>query len=194
MSERKISRVKLLVLLAVAAAGVSACGFEPLYVQREKTGGWYFNSDFDTSISDEMKQVKVEPIANRFGQLVRNQLLDSLTPTGVPKRPKYRLYVTLRSRDVYQQALREDITATREMAIYRVDYRMVNAENKELFKGDSIAYASYDILKNPYSTTVAQQKAERNAARIIADDIALRVGAYFHSVITKKGVGVGGDL
>ena len=148
-------------MLAFACC-LSACGFQPLYVQREKVGGWYFNSKFDTTILGEMKQVKVEPIADRFGQLIRNQLLDSLTPTGVPKKPKYRLFVTLKSREVYQQALREDITATREMIIFKVDYRMMKG-SKQLFVGDSVAYVSYDILKNPYSTTIAQQKAELEA-------------------------------
>ena len=36
---------------------LSACGFSPLYVQREKSGGWYFDGKFDTTISDEMRQV-----------------------------------------------------------------------------------------------------------------------------------------
>ncbi len=187
MTGIKISALKLLTLMMIAGCGLSACGFQPLYVQRERTGGWYFNSKFDTTIMDEMKQVKVEPIADRFGQLIRNQLLDSLTPTGAPKKPKYRLYVKLASKRISQQALREDITATREMITYKVNYYMVDRDNKQLFKSDSIAYASYDILKNPYSTTIAQQKAEKNAARIIADDIALRVGAYFHAVTTKQG-------
>ena len=184
----KISAMRLGALgLVMACSFLGACGFQPLYVQREKVGGWYFNSEFDTTILDEMKQIKVEPIAERFGQLVRNHLLDALTPTGVPKKPKYRLFVTLQSRNVYQQALREDVTATREMIVFKVDYRMTEG-SKQLFAGDSVAYVSYDILKNPYSTTVSQLKAEKNAARIIADDITLRIGAYFHSVESKRGV------
>ena len=167
---------------------LSACGFSPLYVQRERTDGWYYNSKFDTSISDEMRQVKVEPIANRFGQLIRNNLIDNLTPTGVPSKPKYRLYVKLNSKNVYLQALREDISATREMAVYRVGYSMKEGD-KLLFESESIAYVSYDILNNPYSTTMAQKKAEKEAAKIISDDISLCVGAYFHALITKQGAG-----
>ena len=163
---------------------LSACGFSPLYVQREKSGGWYFDGKFDTTISDEMRQVKVEPIANRFGQLLRNNLLDNLTPTGVPKNPKYRLFVKLKNKTISLQALREDISATPEMAIYRVGYSMKQGD-KVLFNNESIAYVSYDILNNPYSTTMAQKKAEKEAAKIISDDIALRVGAYFHMLNSK---------
>ena len=77
---------------------VSACGFQPLYVEKKHNNAWYFSGDFDTSITQEMSQIKVEPIEERFGQLVRNELLDSLTPRGVPSHPKYRLYVELTDR------------------------------------------------------------------------------------------------
>lgn len=172
-----------LILVLLFLAG---CGFSPLYVERESGSKWYYNAKFDTSIVEEMQQVKVEPIADRFGQQLRNNLLDSLTPKGTPKHPKYRLFVKLTSKRTYDQALRQDITATRRMVVYKVSYYMMEGTNK-LFTSNSIAYTSYDILKNPYSTTVAEQKADTDAAKIIGNDIALRVGAYFHSVITKQG-------
>ncbi len=63
---------------------------------------------------------------------------------------------------------------------------MVEGTEKVL-SGDSIAYVSYDILANPYSTTMAQKKGDEDAAKIIANDIALRLGAYFHSTMTNRG-------
>lgn len=147
---------------------------------------WYYGGDFDTSISQEMAQVSIEPISQRFGQIMRNELLDLLTPKGAPKQPKYRLYVSLSSKNVSDQALRSDITATRKMVKYRVRYYMVEGTEKVL-SGDSIAYVSYDILANPYSTTTAQKKGDEDAAKIIANDIALRLGAYFHSTMTNRG-------
>ncbi len=147
---------------------------------------WYYGGDFDTSISQEMAQVSIEPISQRFGQVMRNELLDLLTPKGAPKQPKYRLYVSLSSKNVSDQALRSDITATRKMVKYRVRYYMVEGTEKVL-SGDSIAYVSYDILANPYSTTTAQKKGDEDAAKIIANDIALRLGAYFHSTMTNRG-------
>lgn len=159
---------------------IAACGFEPLYVQKKHNNLWYFGGEFDTSITDEMAQIKVQTIAERFGQQVRNDLLDMLTPLGTPRNPKYRLYVDVENKEIMQQALRKDITATRERVRYKVNYRLIEGD-KELVSGDSIAYVSYDILANPYSTTTARKKTEENAAKIIANDIALRIGAYFHS-------------
>lgn len=168
---------KSLVLFLVMV--VCSCGFKPLYVERTTNEKWYFQSQFDGTINHEMEQVKVESINGRFGQLLRNDLLDMLTPSGIPSNPKYKLYVMLESEDVARQALRRDITATRERVAYKVVYYMMEGTN-ELFRNDSVAYVSYDILANPYSTTMAQKDAQENAAKIIAQDIALRIGAYFH--------------
>lgn len=159
---------------------LSACGFEPLYVERTENSKWYFDGEFDGSISSEMQKVKVEYIADRFGQLLRNELIDILTPTGIPDEPRYKLYVVVVAETKERQALRRDITATREKVSYTIAYRMVE-NGEDIIKGDSIAHASYDIMSNPYSTTMAQKKAEADAAKIIANDISLRIGAYFHS-------------
>ena len=155
---------------------LAACGFEPLYVQKINSLGYKGRE----SVVDEMAQIKISSIADRFGQQLRNELLDLLTPKGTVKGAKYRLDVVLISKDVTQQAMRDDVTATNERIEYVVGYKLyLGAE--ELVSGDSIAFVSYDILSNPYSTTMAQKKGETDAAKIIANDIALRIGAYFYS-------------
>lgn len=175
-------------LLALALFSLNACGFEPLYVERKSDENWYYKGEFDTSITKEMSQIRIEPISDRIGQLIRNNLMDSFTPKGVSATPKYRLTVGPIDKQVVQQALRNDITATRERVRYKVKYYLYDTQTgKQLVRGDSLAYVSYDILGNPYSTTFAQKKIEKNAADIISNDISLRIGAYFHSVITKRG-------
>lgn len=159
---------------------LTACGFQPLYVQRSGDNAWYYGGKFDTSITDEMALIKISTISDRFGQLLRNDLLDLLTPRGAPKNSKYRLDVVLSDKIVTQQAMRNDVTATNERIEYRVEYKLMQG-GERLISGNSIAFVSYDILQNPYSTTMAQKKAEVDAAKIIANDIALRIGAYFHT-------------
>ena len=165
---------------------LTACGFEPLYVERQHDDNWYFGGNFDTSISQEMAKVKIQPISDRFGQMLRNDLIDLVSPKGQPVEPKYRLYVELAKKSETNQALRSDITATRKMVRYKVVYHMMEGTEKVL-EGNSLAYTSYDILANPYSTTMARKKGDEEAARIIANDISLRLGAYFHSRITNRG-------
>lgn len=177
-----MKKVLTLILLSFLLMG---CGFKPLYVEKKSDKKWYFGNEFDVSINSEMAKVKIETISDRFGQQLRNELIDILTPKGIPENPEYRLYVEVTEKYTERQALRKDITATRERIMYKVLYYMVE-NGDELFKGDSIAYASYDIMANPYSTTMAQKKAETDAAKIIANDISLRVGAYFHASLSDK--------
>ncbi len=166
---------------------LSACGFEPLYVEKTSSSDWYYDSHFDTGIKKEMASVRVELIQDRIGQLIRNDLLDRLTPKGEPKQAKYILKVTNIDKQEIDQALRNDITATRKKVIYKVSYVLQNMEYKTLINSTSVAYTGYDILRDPYSTTFAQKKIEKNAAKIIANDISLRLGAYFHSLQTQRG-------
>ncbi len=183
-----LHKIKILTVFCLLLTGINACGFEPLYVERKSGEKWYYKGEFDTSISEEIAQIKVEPIADRVGQLIRNDLLDNLTPKGVPSNPKYVLEVYDVEKNVTEQAMRDDITATRERVRYTVKYKLFSADNhNELVSGNSIAYLGYDIMANPYSTTFAQKKIEKDAAKIIANDISLRMGAYFHSSLTKRG-------
>ena len=180
-SKRNIALMALIVF-------ISGCGFEPLYVEKKSsTSEWYYDNDFDTGIKEEMASVKVELIQDRIGQLIRNDLLDKLTPKGTPQHPKYYLSITDISKQEIDQALRNDITATRKKVIYKVSYILKNSEREKILDGNSVAYLGYDILRDPYSTTFAQKKNEKNAAKIIANDISLRLGAYFHSLQTNRG-------
>ena len=165
---------------------LAACGFEPLYVEKKHNNLWFFGGEFDSSISQEMSQIKIETTGERFGQQIRNDLIDLLTPRGVPHNPKYRLQLIPQEPNVFDQALRNDITATRKRVEYTVRYTMTE-DGKEIVKGNSVAYGSYDILANPYSMTISEKKVQADSAKIIANDIALRIGAYFHSRITNRG-------
>lgn len=175
-------------MILASVCGLAACGFEPLYV--EKTAGndlWYYNNKFDTDIVREMAQIKVETVSDRIGQMIKNELMDTFNPYGTPKCAKYFLKLQPVSAHTVQQALRDDITATREKVKYTVKYSLWDKENGQLVSGKSWVYLSYDLLDNPYSTTMDKKKVEKDGAKIIANDISLRIGAYFHSVKTKRG-------
>lgn len=175
-------------MVLAAVCELAACGFEPLYV--EKTAGddlWYYNNKFDTDIVREMAQIKVETVSDRIGQMIKNELMDTFNPYGTPKCAKYFLKLQPVSAHTVQQALRDDITATREKVKYTVKYSLWDKENGQLVSGKSWVYLSYDLLDNPYSTTMDKKKVEKDGAKIIANDISLRIGAYFHSVKTKRG-------
>ena len=163
---------KSVVLLLVIF--LCSCGFTPLYKQTK------INGSYSSATINEMSKIRITVIKDRFGQQLRNELLDIITPKGAPLSPTYRLDVKIDKKEVVQQAMRNDVTATSERIEYLVSYKLFSEQNK-LVEGTSIAFVSYDILTNPYSTTTAQKKAESDAAKILANDIALRIAAYFHS-------------
>ena len=164
------------ILILALVIFVSGCGFRPLYIQNTDTNAYSNN----TSVINELAQIKISSIPERFGQQIRNKLLDLLTPKGVPTKAKYRLDAKIDSKVISQQAMRNDVTATSERVDYIISYTLYEGSQK-LVSGDSYAFVSYNILNNPFSTTMAQKKSEENAANILANDIALRLGAYFHS-------------
>ena len=172
---------KSCLLVVVLAIMTSSCGFEPLYVQKtSKEDKWYFDGNFDNYVADQMAQIKIVVTGGRLGQLMKNDLIDLLTPQGVPAKPKYYLYVNPLRENEYDQALRRDITATRKRIDYKVDYYMTE-NSKRVMKGNTVSFVSYDILDNPYSTVVSRKKVQRDAAKIMANDIALRLGAFFNA-------------
>lgn len=176
------------IVAVTALCSLGACGFEPLYV--EKTGGedlWYYNNEYNADIVREMAQIKVETVTDRIGQLIKNELMDTFNPYGTPKCAKYFLKLQPVDKTVTQQALRDDITATREKVKYSVNYELWSKEKGKLVSGNSWVFLSYDLLDNPYSTSMDKKKIEKDGAKIIANDISLRIGAYFHSTKTKRG-------
>src|SRR5690606_18495150 len=68
-------------LLAVLLPALAGCGFKPLY-GRNSGGG---------EVVPEFAQIAIEQPDDRGEQLLRNRLLDILTPKGAPDRPRYLL-------------------------------------------------------------------------------------------------------
>ena len=82
---------------------VSACGFEPLYVEKKSSGQWYYDNKFDTGIKEEMASVKVELIQDRIGQLIRKDLHDKLSHKAEPKQGIYILKDTINNKQKKNQ-------------------------------------------------------------------------------------------
>jgi len=160
--------------MVIATLCLASCGFTPLYSNAANS---YNNED----VKLELAQIKVKHIADRFGQQIRNQLLDKLNPLGQPRNAEYVLEVVMEGKpQIIEQALRDDVTATRETMKIIMVYKLKH-NDEIILEGDSIAFSSYNILSNPYSTTISKESAYKQAAKIIADDISLRLAAYFYN-------------
>ncbi len=72
------------IAVLAALAGTAACGFEPLYGRKD-----------NGSVVDDLAAVRIELIADRSGQILRNYLLDDLNPRGTPAQATYILSVRI---------------------------------------------------------------------------------------------------
>ena len=162
----------LLALLALVAP-LAGCGWEPLYGQNHGLGG------VGGDAGQRLAQVHIQPIADRTGQQLYNNLRDRMNPQGVPADPRYYLVVTLgqisseQLVSVNQTATRIDTTFTATYNLYRVDNPGVS-----VFHATSRTTTAYDIPSDPYSAVVSSADAQRRAAQSLSDDISNRVASF----------------
>jgi LPS-assembly lipoprotein len=150
------------------AAMLAACGFTPIH------GGTR-----GPAVRAELASVRIDPIEERVGQMLRNHLLDSMNPSGAPARPLYRLIVLL-SEGKEELAVQRSEFATRANLRLNATYRLVRvSDGAQVYIGASNLIASYNILSNDYATLAAEGDARARASRELSDDITQRVAAFF---------------
>src|SRR5262245_37235631 len=122
----------LLAGLALLSASMSGCGFEPLYGERR-----------DVSVVSELATVRIAPIPDRGGQVLRNFLLDQINPRGAGS-GAYTLSVDLREPQQEIGILRTD-TATRIAYSAIASYSLADAGGRRLLSGTSTSSTTYQL-------------------------------------------------
>ena len=155
-------------IAAAACLLLAACGFQPLYGEREQTA----------ATDDLLKLVTVPPIADRVGQLVRIELTNRLTPTRPVPEPVYQLRVRL-NESKSNLAVRKDSTATRANLTVTATYELLRlSDQARLTDGSVRSVNSYDIVNSDFATLSAEQDARRRAAIDVADGIVDRLAIF----------------
>lgn len=168
-SRRTVCRLGLGLAATAGLGGLAACGFRPLHGQQ----------DSDASVAAALAAVRIEPLRDRVGQQMHNFLRDRLNPQGQPSAPTYRLRVQL-TESLSELGVRRDETATRANLRINAEFFLVeHGGGGELFAGRSTSTTSYDILENPFASTVSEEDARERALREVADDIRTRLAIYF---------------
>ncbi len=156
-------------LIAALAVALAACGYRPLYGTQE-----------GASAVGDLAAVRVTAIGDRGGHQLQNFLLDRLNPGGRPAKPLYSLDLEL-TESRQETAIRRDATATRANLIVGVNYELRElATGKILFKADSTATTSFNIVNSNFATTSAETDARRRAARVLSDEIQHRLAIFFN--------------
>jgi LPS-assembly lipoprotein len=155
-------RALLLVLPLLAA-----CGFRPLYAERDGTSG-----------ADQLAAIRIEPMPDRSGQVLYNALRDGLNPLGRPASPDYLLRVQLQE-SAEELAFRTDETATRVNLTLIANFSLFPAAGREpVLQGVSRTTTSYNVLTSPYATITSAEDARARALDDIAREIRSRLAVF----------------
>jgi LPS-assembly lipoprotein len=129
-------------------------------------------------VGPELASIYVEPVAERDGYELRNQLIDLLGSDGRTAGKTYTLKLTL-SELSNGVALQNDATITRYNDTLTVNYVLTDAQGKQVTSGSQSSLAAYNVSNAPYSTLAVQQDSDRRAADDLADRIRMDLGAFF---------------
>jgi LPS-assembly lipoprotein len=165
--DEPLGRRRALALLA-AAAGLAGCNLRPLH------GG-----AVGAKVDRELASVDVLAPRSRLGQILREELSRELNPAGLSAEPDYDLHVRL---ERYKDALAiqlDDTTTRYNLTIFaRYELRR-RADRTVVLKSASRRVASYNVVRAPYATLVAEQDAERRALSELAKEIRTRLSVAF---------------
>lgn len=127
-------------------------------------------------LAAELQAVAVDPIPDRIGHYVRNELIFALNGTGSEVPPRYRLTVYLKER--VQTPILDTVTgrATSATVIVDAEYKLFSlADGREITAGVAFGVASYDRFSNRLANVRAARDGEIRDAKVIADQIRTRV-------------------
>ena len=150
---------------------LQGCGFRPLYGD-PSTGG----------SSAEFALIKVEPIKDRIGQLLRNHLRTAFNPKPRTQKPRY-LLKTRVSQSTASLAVRKSAFTTRANLTVTANFHLLNAATaKPLFSATRSITISYNILDSEYATLAAVKDARMRAIRELSEEIRTQLGVYFSNL------------
>jgi len=153
--------------LLLALPLLAACGFQPLYAERE-----------GTSAADQLAAIRIEPMPDRSGQMLYNALRNGLNPLGRPASPDYLLRVQLQE-SAEELAFRTDETATRVNLTLTAAFSLFPAAGKEpVLQGVSRTTTAYNVLTSPYATLTSSEDARARALDDIAREIQARLAVF----------------
>lgn len=146
---------------------LSACGFTPIYSEASLGG----------ALKSRLDQIKVKPIAGKFGQTLRLEILDIFQQYNEPQRPDYVLKVNLKQKEE-ATAIEQDRQITRYNVIVTADYTLnTDSAGESLDKGSVKLVGSYDAVESEFATYVAKQAAIERITKEIAQELKHRVVA-----------------
>jgi LPS-assembly lipoprotein len=164
----------------LALAGLTAGCFQPLYGTQNAAA---------PGVADKLSSVEVVPVdapngtrLSRVGFEVRNNLIYGLTGGSGAAATNYKLVIRLSSQQT--QVIVDIQTARPDIQNYGIDasYTLTDVTTgKKIISGQTFSRVSYDIpgQQQRFAADRGLRDAENRAAKVIAENIKLRLASYF---------------
>lgn len=151
--------------LSLVCLAITSCGFRPLHTSLGK----------DCTAS---YPIKIATISDRYGQILRNNLVDLLTPGGPPCKPKYILEIKL-TELLIDTGTGQDETTKRKQVTLTADLVLKNTKHDIIYKHTVSAINSFAIIEqNYYANTIAETFAKKEGLGLLAQKIKILINAY----------------
>src|SRR6185369_13685828 len=183
MIQRGTGRQLRLLFAAFIVSTGAGCGFEPLMGKRD-----------NLQVREEFAQIRVEMIAERSGQILRNYLLDDLTPRGVQGRERYSLRVLI-SEPRREVAIARDNTASAAAYAATATFSLTdrsarrdpssaadqssNPRSRQNFSGTSYSQSTYVVTNSEFATLSSFNSARDRVLQEISADIRQQIADFF---------------
>ena len=167
---KTLSRRRFFRLASASAAAflLLSCGFRPLY-----------GPPGSDSAAVELAAIEIGLVSQRLDQILRNDLIERLTPFGEPAQPRYDLVIQSR-KSSSALAIQSNRTITRYNLVVNASFVLRDRVNGQpLFRGSAGAVGSYDAVRSDFATLTAEQDSARRTVREVAEDIRAQLGAFF---------------
>jgi LPS-assembly lipoprotein len=152
---------------ALSLAGALAGCFQPLYSEAAHPG-----------LVEDLRAIEVEPIKDRIGHYLADNLTTDLNGTGQTPTPKYKLTVTVSIASMTPTVSSLTNVATSATMTGEAHYTLNKADGgAQVLTGVANAAAAYDRSQQRYNDLRASRDAEIRLARALSQDISTRLAA-----------------
>jgi hypothetical protein len=166
-ARRYLPLAAALVALVLSGGVLSGC-FTPLYGV----------SASGEQVSAALADVAIVEQETRINQLIRNQLISTMSPPGVPRGNRYLLEFASTASTV-GLVLERNTDVSRQLYKLNVAYVLKdNASGQVIHQGRTFSHVAYDRIQSEFSNIQSQINAEERAAIEVGDDIRTRIATY----------------
>lgn len=129
-------------------------------------------------LQTDLQGIAIEPIPDRIGHYLGDDLVFAFNGTGSHPTPKYRLFVTLN--ETVQTPLIDTVSGRASAAslVVNADYKLEDfVTGLPITRGTAFVFKSYDRTSQRFSNIRAARDAEIRDAKELSEQLRLRISA-----------------